>query len=89
MILLPKGEYIISKSLRLISSEREKYILDYVKPVSYTHLRAHETVLDLVCRLLLEKKQKKNEKNKEKKKPQSHKLLSERKKTNQYELSVL
>ena len=28
----------------------------YTKPVSYTHLRAHETVLDLVCRLLLEKK---------------------------------
>ena len=27
------------------------------EPVSYTHLRAHETVLDLVCRLLLEKKQ--------------------------------
>ena len=26
------------------------------KAVSYTHLRAHETVLDLVCRLLLEKK---------------------------------
>src|SRR5665811_1540779 len=26
-----------------------------VHPVSYTHLRAHETVLDLVCRLLLEK----------------------------------
>ena len=35
--------------------------LSYIKPgrtyaVSYTHLRAHETVLDLVCRLLLEKK---------------------------------
>eukprot|EP00656_Telonema_subtile_P034667 TRINITY_DN38727_c0_g1_i1.p1 TRINITY_DN38727_c0_g1~~TRINITY_DN38727_c0_g1_i1.p1 ORF type:complete len:251 (-),score=46.46 TRINITY_DN38727_c0_g1_i1:17-769(-) len=29
------------------------------QPVSYTHLRAHETVLDLVCRLLLEKKKKK------------------------------
>ena len=29
---------------------------DIVFPVSYTHLRAHETVLDLVCRLLLEKK---------------------------------
>src|SRR5664280_3008169 len=29
-----------------------------VGPVSYTHLRAHETVLDLVCRLLLEKKKK-------------------------------
>ena len=27
-----------------------------VLTVSYTHLRAHETVLDLVCRLLLEKK---------------------------------
>ena len=29
-------------------------------PVSYTHLRAHETREDLVCRLLLEKKKKKN-----------------------------
>ena len=29
-----------------------------LQPVSYTHLRAHETVLDLVCRLLLEKKNK-------------------------------
>ena len=35
-------------------------------PVSYTHLRAHETVLDLVCRLLLEKKNKnKKKKNKD------------------------
>src|SRR5450756_2950693 len=31
-----------------------------VLPVSYTHLRAHETRHDLVCRLLLEKKKKKN-----------------------------
>ena len=31
-----------------------------VLAVSYTHLRAHETVLDLVCRLLLEKKKKKH-----------------------------
>ncbi len=31
--------------------------ISYPEPVSYTHLRAHETVLDLVCRLLLEKKQ--------------------------------
>src|SRR5665811_46009 len=30
--------------------------LDGSMAVSYTHLRAHETVLDLVCRLLLEKK---------------------------------
>ena len=27
-----------------------------MRAVSYTHLRAHETVLDLVCRLLLDKK---------------------------------
>src|SRR5450756_2880119 len=32
------------------------------KPVSYTHLRAHETRHDLVCRLLLEKKKKKKAK---------------------------
>ena len=35
-------------------------------PVSYTHLRAHETPEHLVCRLLLEKK-KKNKKKKKKK----------------------
>ena len=29
-----------------------------VTPVSYTHLRAHETDSYLVCRLLLEKKKK-------------------------------
>src|SRR5678815_2942341 len=28
----------------------------YITPVSYTHLRAHETPEHLVCRLLLEKK---------------------------------
>ena len=34
------------------------FVIDCMRldPVSYTHLRAHETVLDLVCRLLLEKK---------------------------------
>ena len=31
-------------------------VLLMAEAVSYTHLRAHETVLDLVCRLLLEKK---------------------------------
>src|SRR5450756_2677234 len=36
-----------------------------ITPVSYTHLRAHETRHDLVCRLLLEKK-KKNKKKKQK-----------------------
>src|SRR5450759_5847315 len=33
-------------------------------PVSYTHLRAHETRHDLVCRLLLEKKKTKKSINK-------------------------
>ena len=33
-----------------------KNLSNGIVAVSYTHLRAHETVLDLVCRLLLEKK---------------------------------
>ena len=36
------------------------YIQSYVPPVSYTHLRAHATVLDIVCRLLLENKKSHN-----------------------------
>src|SRR5450756_1574389 len=32
----------------------------YTEAVSYTHLRAHETRHDLVCRLLLEKKKRNN-----------------------------
>eukprot|EP00831_Metopus_contortus_P017033 TRINITY_DN17171_c0_g1_i6.p2 TRINITY_DN17171_c0_g1~~TRINITY_DN17171_c0_g1_i6.p2 ORF type:complete len:131 (+),score=32.77 TRINITY_DN17171_c0_g1_i6:66-458(+) len=32
-----------------------------IEAVSYTHLRAHETSLHLVCRLLLEKKKKKKQ----------------------------
>ena len=32
-----------------------------LKTVSYTHLRAHETGRNLVCRLLLEKKKKKKQ----------------------------
>ena len=42
------------------------YLIDFIgkilfktDTVSYTHLRAHETSLHLVCRLLLEKKKKK------------------------------
>src|SRR5665648_361552 len=34
----------------------EVFVSDGSKTVSYTHLRAHETRHDLVCRLLLEKK---------------------------------
>ena len=42
--------------------------LQLVKSVSYTHLRAHETKANLVCRLLLEKKKKKIKKKKKQKK---------------------
>ena len=41
---------------RLIQALKRQLDTDGIYPVSYTHLRAHETVLDLVCRLLLEKK---------------------------------
>ena len=34
-------------------------LIDQSTAVSYTHLRAHETGRNLVCRLLLEKKKKK------------------------------
>ena len=44
-----------------LNRAKRQFARDYILgretiPVSYTHLRAHETVLDLVCRLLLEKK---------------------------------
>ena len=44
------GAFSISLSVKDIAASRAFYA------VSYTHLRAHETVLDLVCRLLLEQK---------------------------------
>ena len=43
-------------------------------PVSYTHLRAHETVLDLVCRLLLEKKKRKENKKKKREKERKNRM---------------
>ena len=46
----------------LIRSAMISFDLDYIsntiESVSYTHLRAHETKANLVCRLLLEKKKK-------------------------------
>ena len=41
-----------------VTSDKIRNQLAQLGTVSYTHLRAHETVLDLVCRLLLEKKNK-------------------------------
>ena len=60
------GSSLFVRSARGISLTAEgKILYEYVEkgysafPVSYTHLRAHETRHDLVCRLLLEKKKKK------------------------------
>ena len=55
------GKYQVSFIANGLSSGIYFYRLETegFNPVSYTHLRAHETVLDLVCRLLLEKKNKK------------------------------
>ena len=46
----------IEKRIAITPEIAKKYISLGFEAVSYTHLRAHETVLDLVCRLLLEKK---------------------------------
>src|SRR5659263_735382 len=51
--------------------------------VSYTHLRAHETRHDLVCRLLLEKKKKSSKITKIKKQKTKNKRTQEKKKKNQ------
>ena len=42
----------------ILFSVSTRFIRDWIvsRSVSYTHLRAHETSLHLVCRLLLEKK---------------------------------
>src|SRR5450756_2757719 len=54
-------DYQTSGSLPIIDQGRDyiggySNLQDIAVPVSYTHLRAHETRHDLVCRLLLEKK---------------------------------
>ena len=51
-------EYMVD-GIKVISKPSTKDIISVaLYAVSYTHLRAHETVLDLVCRLLLENKKK-------------------------------
>ena len=54
-ITLDEGVLFVSYPT-LRSMRGDASCLEQIIPVSYTHLRAHETVLDLVCRLLLEKK---------------------------------
>ena len=48
--ITPESENTLQKALKTLKTYQ-----DISVAVSYTHLRAHETVLDLVCRLLLEK----------------------------------
>ena len=50
---------IVESDFKLVSDFG--YDAPTLDAVSYTHLRAHETVLDLVCRLLLEKKKNHNQ----------------------------
>ena len=54
--LLGKGDASVADEI--LADNIVMYHPSSPTPVSYTHLRAHETVLDLVCRLLLEKKKK-------------------------------
>ena len=57
-----RGETFVTRKVtralsRIAMGVQDKmYMGNLSGTVSYTHLRAHETVLDLVCRLLLEKK---------------------------------
>src|SRR5680860_1774121 len=62
---IERGEILTADGLPLVVNRRAGpyYLRDYpqgslASPVSYTHLRAHETDSYLVCRLLLEKKKK-------------------------------
>ena len=53
----------------------QKRFTNNISSVSYTHLRAHETRGNLVCRLLLEKKKNKKKKKKKIKKKKKKKIF--------------
>src|SRR5660397_205717 len=70
-LVLEEGTTIGGKSLREhLEATNNAKAFDMI---SYTHLRAHETKANLVCRLLLEKKKKKKHKNAKNKKTQKKK----------------
>ena len=54
-IMIDKEQKISQSTLDALESELYRNLRP-LYPVSYTHLRAHETDSYLVCRLLLEKK---------------------------------
>src|SRR5660398_299920 len=81
--LRPTGQYLHHRLHPL-------YVSVMIRPpdvdqaVSYTHLRAHETKANLVCRLLLEKKKKqKKKKTKKRKKNEINKERKTKQKQNQ------
>ena len=60
VVSLPSAGYAAGQTEKELARQIQAYV-----PGSSTHLRAHETEADLVCRLLLEKKKgNKNEINK-------------------------
>eukprot|EP00658_Telonema_sp_P-2_P028389 TRINITY_DN2175_c0_g1_i2.p1 TRINITY_DN2175_c0_g1~~TRINITY_DN2175_c0_g1_i2.p1 ORF type:complete len:210 (-),score=34.39 TRINITY_DN2175_c0_g1_i2:98-727(-) len=59
--VLKKSKPTINDAMAALSNltNEHRLLQRWYQPVSYTHLRAHETPEHLVCRLLLEKKKKK------------------------------
>ena len=55
-VLNKKGTNVMSLGVQSGGTSKSLVGNPRFQAVSYTHLRAHETVLDIVCRLLLEKK---------------------------------
>eukprot|EP00831_Metopus_contortus_P073916 TRINITY_DN67456_c0_g1_i2.p1 TRINITY_DN67456_c0_g1~~TRINITY_DN67456_c0_g1_i2.p1 ORF type:complete len:148 (+),score=52.68 TRINITY_DN67456_c0_g1_i2:178-621(+) len=55
-----QSEHMLQPNEIILEAQEELMLEPPLKSVSYTHLRAHETSLHLVCRLLLEKKKKKH-----------------------------
>ena len=58
---IPNGGAVANLQVATSESWRDKQTGEMREPVSYTHIRAHETVQDIVCRILLEKKKKSKE----------------------------
>ena len=58
------GGVLAGEAVTEVEIERIGFMEGFMGAGSYTHLRAHETGLDLVCRLLLEKKKKRKKKKK-------------------------